>query len=116
MENSELVVELGKLLWPCTTLGRAFEGRRLAQRFDAPPGYQVLSAPAGEVRACRAASMLRWAPTHRAADLTEPALHPAQVNVTPGGEVASTGIHLFRVTPGSGKINISDQFNRFFRL
>ena len=56
-----------------------------------------------EVRACRAASMLRWTPTHRAADLTEPALHPAQVNVTPGDEGGATGIHSFRVTPRIGK-------------
>jgi hypothetical protein len=47
MKNSELVAELGKLLWHCTTLGHAFKGRRPAQRFDAPPGCQVLSAPAG---------------------------------------------------------------------
>jgi hypothetical protein len=46
MENSELVAELGKLLWHCITLSRACKGRRLAQPFDAPPGCQMLSAPA----------------------------------------------------------------------
>ncbi len=56
-----------------------------------------------KVRAGGAASMLRWAPTHRVADLTEPALHPAQVNVTPSGEGGATGIHSFRARPGLGK-------------